>query len=268
MEASMVQPYTQAHSRFDVAGRSIVVVGATGALGSCAARALAEEGALLTLTGGNAAALDALATELAPLTDVITVARRPDTPADAEAMVERAAEHGDLWGVLVAAGMNHVQPITDMAVADFERVMDANVRGSWLVCQAAGSILLAQGNGGSVVLVSSTRGKLGHPAGYSAYCPSKAAVDLLAKSLAAEWGAAGIRVNALAPTVFRSELTAWMYADDERGTAVRDAMLSRIPLGRLAEPDDFAGALIYLMSDASAFLTGQVLYLDGGYTAC
>jgi NAD(P)-dependent dehydrogenase (short-subunit alcohol dehydrogenase family) len=68
--------------------------------------------------------------------------------------------------------------------------------------------------------------------------------------------------------VFRSELTAWMYADDERGAAVREAMLARIPLGRLAEPDDFTGALIYLLSDASAFLTGQVLYLDGGYTAC
>jgi NAD(P)-dependent dehydrogenase (short-subunit alcohol dehydrogenase family) len=115
--------------------------------------------------------------------------------------------------------------------------------------------------------VSSTRGRLGHPAGYSAYCPSKAAVDLLAKTLAAEWGKAGIRVNALAPTVFRSELTAWMYGEDEKARATRAAMLSRIPLGRLAEPEDFSGALIYLLSNASAFLTGQVLYLDGGYTA-
>jgi NAD(P)-dependent dehydrogenase (short-subunit alcohol dehydrogenase family) len=164
--------------------------------------------------------------------------------------------------------MNRVAPITHMDVTDFERVMDANVRGSWLVCQAAGRQLLGQGDGGSVVLVSSTRGRLGHPAGYSAYCPSKAAVDLLAKTLAAEWGQAGIRVNAIAPTVFRSDLTAWMYADDEKGRATREAILGRIPLGRLAEPEDFNGALIYLLSDASAFLTGQVLYLDGGYTAC
>lgn len=133
---------------------------------------------------------------------------------------------------------------------------------------AAGRQFLGQGTGGSVVLVSSTRGRLGHPAGYSAYCPSKAAVDLLARSLAAEWGPAQIRVNAIAPTVFRSDLTAWMYADDERGRATREAMLARIPLGRLAEPGDLTGAVQFLLSEASAFITGQVLYLDGGYTAC
>jgi NAD(P)-dependent dehydrogenase (short-subunit alcohol dehydrogenase family) len=253
---------------FDLRGRSVVVVGATGALGSAAAQTLASAGARLTLTGGNGPALEKLAGELRAHTDVVTVNRRPDTPEDASAMVEAASTYGPLDGVLVAAGLNHVEPITEMAVKDFERVMDANVRGSWLVCQAAGRQMLAQGQGGSVVLVSSTRGKLGHPGGYSAYCPSKAATDLLAKTLAAEWGAAGIRVNALAPTVFKSELTAWMYADDERGTAVRNAMFARIPLGRFAEPDDFAGALIYLLSDASKFLTGNVLYLDGGYTAC
>jgi NAD(P)-dependent dehydrogenase (short-subunit alcohol dehydrogenase family) len=197
------------------------------------------------------------------------VQQRPETPGDAEAMVRAAVSaYGRLDGVLVASGTNYVAPITEMGVADFERVMDANVRGSWLVCQAAGRQLLEQGDGGSVVLVSSTRGRLGHPAGYTAYCPSKAAVDLLTKSLSAEWGRAGIRVNAIAPTVFRSELTAWMYADDEKARTTREAMLARIPLGRLAEPGDFTGALIYLLSDASAFLTGQVLYLDGGYTAC
>lgn len=259
---------TAAESLFDLRGRSLLVVGATGALGSAAARALAGAGARLTVTGGDAAALAELAGELRSATDVTVVSRRPETPADAAAMVGAAAAQGPLAGVLVASGINHVEPIEQMDVADFDRVMHANVRGPWLVCQAAGRVMRAQARGGSVVLVSSTRGRLGHPAGYSAYCPSKAAVDLLARTLAAEWGAAGIRVNALAPTVFRSPLTSWMYAGDERGTAVREAMLARIPLDRLAEPEDFAGALIYLLSDASAFLTGQVLYLDGGYTAC
>ncbi|OBH53182.1 oxidoreductase [Mycobacterium mantenii] len=255
-------------TRFSVRDKSILITGATGALGSVAARALADAGARLTLAGGNADGLARLV-EAPGFEDAVVVARRPDTPAAAQAMVEAAvARHGRLDGVLVASGMNHVAPITEMSVEDFDRVMGANARGAWLVCQAAGRVLLEQASGGSVVLVSSVRGALGHPAGYSAYCPSKGATDLLAKGLAAEWGAAGIRVNALAPTVFRSELTEWMYADDEKGRATREAMFARIPLRRFAEPDDFVGGLIYLLSDASNFYTGQVMYLDGGYTAC
>jgi len=253
---------------FSIEGKSFVITGATGALGGAAARGLAEHGANLTLSGANLEGLEALRTELGGAAPE-QVARRPDTPEDAEAIVGAAVKRfGRLDGLVVGSGMNHVAPIVDMAMADFERVMDANVRGSWLMCQAVGRQLIKQGEGGSVVLVSSTRGKLGHPAGYSAYCPSKAAVDLLGKALAAEWGGQQIRVNVIAPTVFRSELTGWMYADDEKGRKVREAMLSRIPLGRLAEPADFIGALLYLLSGASSFMTGQVLYLDGGYTSC
>lgn len=233
-------------ARFSVQDKSILITGATGSLGRVAARALADAGARLTLAGGNSAGL-----------------------ADAQQMVEAAlGRYGRLDGVLVASGSNHVAPITEMAVEDFDAVMDANVRGAWLVCRAAGRVLLEQGQGGSVVLVSSVRGGLGNAAGYSAYCPSKAGTDLLAKTLAAEWGGHGIRVNALAPTVFRSAVTEWMFTDDPKGRATREAMLARIPLRRFAEPEDFVGALIYLLSDASSFYTGQVMYLDGGYTAC
>ncbi|CAB4964043.1 MAG: SDR family oxidoreductase [Actinobacteria bacterium] len=258
---------------FSVQGRSILITGATGSLGTVAARALAAAGARVTLAGGNATAIGELVSELTDAGvdagNVATVIRRPDTPDDATAIAAAAVDaFGGIDGMLVASGMNKVGLITDMDVETWESVMDANVKGSWLLCQAVGRVLLEQNRGGSVILVSSTRGKLGLGSGYSAYCPSKAAVDLLAKTLAAEWGGAQIRVNAIAPTVFRSELTAWMFADDEKGRATREAMFARIPLKRFAEPDDFVGALLYLLSDASKFVTGQVLYLDGGYTAC
>lgn len=254
--------------RFDIAGKSVIVTGASGSMGSDAAKALGAAGALVTLAGSNREVLEELAS-LPELKGSAICIRRPEDAEDAEAIAATAlTAFGRIDGMLVASGMNHVKLITEMDVADWDRVMDANVRGSWLMAQAVGRILIKQGEGGSVVLVSSTRGKLGHPAGYSAYCPSKAAVDLLGKTLAAEWGSAQIRVNVLAPTVFKSELTAWMYADDEKGRATREAMFSRIPLKRFAEPEDFIGALIYLLSDASSFMTGQVLYLDGGYTAC
>jgi NAD(P)-dependent dehydrogenase (short-subunit alcohol dehydrogenase family) len=254
--------------RFSIEGKSVIVTGASGAMGSEAAKALGAAGAKVTLAGGNAAALEAIAAlpELAGRSTIVV--RRPDTLADAEAIVAGAlSAYGRLDGMLVASGMNKVGLIQDQSVEDWESVMDANVKGSWLMAKAAAPVLIEQKHG-SVVLVSSTRGKLGHPAGYTAYCPSKAAVDLLGKTLAAEWGPHQIRVNVLAPTVFRSDLTAWMYADDDKGRAVREAMFARIPLKRFAEPEDFVGALIYLISDASSFMTGQVLYLDGGYTAC
>jgi NAD(P)-dependent dehydrogenase (short-subunit alcohol dehydrogenase family) len=261
---------SNAQSIFELEGKSALITGATGALGSAAARALAASGVKLTIAGANRDALDQLAGEMkSGGGKVVCVYRRPSAPEDADAMVEAAVSaYGSLDLVLSSSGMNFVAPIVDMAPERFDEVMDANVRGTWLVCRAAGGQMLKQATGGSVVLVSSTRGRLGHPAGYSAYCPSKAAIDLMGKALAAEWGASGIRVNVLAPTVFRSELTAWMFADDEKGQATRKAMFSRIPLGRFAEPDDLVGPLIFLFSDASRFCTGQVLYVDGGYTAC
>lgn len=269
MSAPIVSTRPDPYARFKLSSHAVIITGASGALGGAAARSLHAAGADLVLSGANEAGLASLAAELTGPARVVTITRRPDTEADAAAIVAHAVDSfGKLDGMLVSSGMNKVAPITDLPLADWERVMDANVRGSWLMCQAAGRRLIEQGTGGSVVLVSSTRGKLGHPAGYSAYCPSKAAVDLLGKTLAAEWGAHQIRVNVLAPTVFRSELTAWMYADDEKGRAARTGMFARIPLGRFAEPDDFDGALIFLLSQASSFITGQVLYLDGGYTAC
>jgi NAD(P)-dependent dehydrogenase (short-subunit alcohol dehydrogenase family) len=141
------------------------------------------------------------------------------------------------------------------------------VRGPWLLAKAFGEHELTRGGGGRVVLVSSVRGRQGSPAGYSAYCTSKGAVDSLTKTLATEWGPRGINVNAIAPAVFRSALTDWIFSDTEAGRASRTRNMDRISKKRLGEPHDFIGITIYLLSKASDFVTGQIIYVDGGYTA-
>jgi len=256
-------------SLFGIAGKTALVTGASGAFGRAAARGLARAGAGLVLAGGNQKSLEDAATEARALgAKVTTVARRPGALADCEAMVDAAVtSFGGLDLLVVGSGMNDPAPIVDQSLERWQSIMDANVRDSWLLCKAAGKRMIEQGRGGKVVLMSSTRGKLGHPAGYSGYCTSKSAVDGLVRALACEWGKHKINVNGIGPTVFRSNLTAWMFADDPKGKSARDGMLARIPLGRLGEPDDLVGILLYLCSPAADFCTGQVIYVDGGYTA-
>lgn len=254
---------------FDIAGRSIIITGASGAFGRAAAGALARRGARLTLVSGDATGLARVADDMhATGAECATLLRRPETLADAEAIADTAvAAHGRIDGLVVASGTNHPAAIGEMAPEAWQAVMDANVRGPWLLCKAIGGRFAAQGGGGKVVFVSSVRGRHGTPRGYTAYCTSKAALDGLTRTLATEWGPQRTTVNAIGPTVFRSNLTAWMFDDDDRGSASRVQSLPRIPLGRLGEPGDLMGILVYLLAPASDFCTGQVIYVDGGYTA-
>lgn len=254
---------------FDVAGKVALITGASGAFGMVAARVLAGAGARLALAAGDGAALAAIAAECeAAGAEVLQINSRPSDEAACASMVEAAvARFGRLDILVVASGMNKVALIDQMAPETFEAVMDANVTQSWLLARAASVRMKAQGDGGKIVFVSSARGLLGHPAGYTAYCASKAAVDGMTKALGCELGPTGITVNAIAPTVFRSPLTAWMFEDTEKANAVRAGFLARVPKGRLGEPEDLAGPLLFLASAASDFYTGHILYADGGYTA-
>jgi NAD(P)-dependent dehydrogenase (short-subunit alcohol dehydrogenase family) len=254
---------------FSVRGKSAIVVGATGAFGKVACATLGRAGSRLTVAAGNAADLASLCRELADEgIESSSLARRSNSEADALAIVESAVSaYGGVDILVVASGMNDVSPIVDMAPERFSRVMQANVEGAWLIARAAGRQMIAQARGGKVVFTSSARGKLGHPAGYSAYCASKSAVDGMTKALGCEWGKFGITVNAIAPTVFRSPLTAWMFEDNENANRVRAGFMARVPVGRLGEPEDLAGPLLFLCSRASDFHTGHVVYADGGYTA-
>jgi NAD(P)-dependent dehydrogenase (short-subunit alcohol dehydrogenase family) len=265
----MTLPAINPGGLFDVRGKSALVVGATGAFGKVACATLGAVGARLTVAAGNATELAKLTQELSAAGYQSTaVAKRSNSDADAAAIVDAAvSEYGGVDILVVASGMNDVSPIVDMSLERFARVMQANVEGAWLIARAVGRQMIAQGRGGKVVFTSSARGKLGHPAGYSAYCASKSAVDGMTKALGCEWGKFGITVNAIAPTVFRSPLTAWMFEDNEKANSVRAGFLARVPIGRLGEPEDLAGPLLFLCSRASDFHTGHVVYADGGYTA-
>jgi len=260
---------TNPQSLFDVRGKVAVVTGASGAFGSVAARVLAGAGAKLLLAAGNEKALEETAAACRALgAEVRTVARRPNTEQDCDAMLDAALQTWDTLDILVVgSGLNDPCPIVDMALEQFENLMEGNLTGAWLLCRSFGKRVIPRGTKAKVVLVSSARGKLGHPAGYTAYCASKAATDGLTRALGCEWGKYGITVNAIAPTVFRSPLTAWMFEDTEKARTVREGFLSRVPLGRLGEPEDLAGPLLFLCSRASNFHTGHTVYADGGYTA-
>lgn len=261
-------------SMFDVKGQVALITGASGALGMVAARALAGAGCSLVLAAGKKAALNEIVAEVEGMGAAVTgVNIRPDS---AEACAELVKVVVDTFGrldiLIVASGMNKVAKIDEMAPEAFLSVMDANVTQTWLLARAATVQMKAQGaspdgNCGKIVLVSSARGLLGHPAGYTAYCASKSAVDGITRALGCELGPLGITVNAIAPTVFRSPVTAWMFADTPEAEAVRTGFLARLPKGRLGEPEDLVGPLLFLSSRASDFYTGHILYADGGYTA-
>jgi NAD(P)-dependent dehydrogenase (short-subunit alcohol dehydrogenase family) len=257
------------HALFDVKGKVAVITGASGAFGAVAAEVLAAAGAKLVLTAGKAKELEQIVAKCRGLdADVEPINKRPSSEKECEDIVGAAKQRfGRVDILVVASGKNDVSKIVEMTPERFLDVMDANVTQSWLMARAVSKQMLAQGDGGKIVLMSSARGLLGHPAGYTAYCASKAAIDGITRALGCELGPTGITVNAIAPTVFRSPLTAWMFADDDKAKATRAGFLARVPKGRLGEPEDLAGPLLFLASRASDFYTGHTLYADGGYTA-
>ena len=254
---------------FSVKGKVAIVTGASGAFGAVAAQTLASAGAKLVLTAGKGKELAEVAAECRKRgAQVEEWTGRPTNEAACEKIVAKSvASFGRVDILVVGSGKNDVAKIVDMSPERFLDVMDANVTQSWLMARAVGRQMLAQGDGGKIILMSSARGLLGHPAGYTAYCASKSAVDGITRALGCEWGATGITVNAIAPTVFRSPLTAWMFGENERAKTTRAGFLARVPKGRLGEPDDLAGPLLFLASKASDFYTGHILYADGGYKA-
>lgn len=249
---------------FDVNGKVALITGATGGFGKAAAGGLAAAGAKVMATARTLSALELLVKEIRESGGQIAFSvGDPVNHEEVKRVVKNTVDtFGGIDILVTAAGVNKVKPIVEQSAQDWEEVMDVNVKGTYLFCKEVGKVMINQGKGGKVILVGSARGHLGL-ANYTAYSPSKGAVHLLAKTLGCEWGSYKINVNAIAPTVFRTPLTQWMFDDN----AFYMNFLKRIPLGRLGEAWDFIGTVIFLSSKASDFMTGAIIDVDGGYTA-
>jgi len=245
---------------FDVTGKVALITGATGGFGKAAATALAAAGAKVVITGRTLSKLEKCASETGA---VKCFAGEPAKEADVAKVVKATVDaFGGIDILITAAGLNKPGAIHEQPTDEWQMIMDANVKGTYLYCKEVGKAMIARGQGGKMILVGSVRGLLGLSR-YTGYCPSKAAVHLMAKTLGCEFGPHKINVNCIAPAVFRTELTQWIYDD----AAVHKTFLSRIPIGRLGEPEDFIGTVIFLSSKASDWMTGSIVYVDGGYTA-
>jgi gluconate 5-dehydrogenase len=252
--------------RFRLDGRVAVVCGGSGGIGARLCQAFANVGARLVVVGRDAnrasAALDAAGG------NGLAVAADVTKKADADYAVGMAMQAFGRVDVIVNAvgggAGGALYPAEEYPEPEWDRMLDLNLRSALLPTQAAARAMIAGGRGGRVLHLSSVRAQLGIDNGFSAYVAAKGALDALTRQQATEWAKHGITVNAISPTFVKTPQVEDLLADDE----FREALYKRIPLGRIAETDDVVGAVLLLCSDASAFITGQVLTLDGGLTAC
>jgi NAD(P)-dependent dehydrogenase (short-subunit alcohol dehydrogenase family) len=237
-----------------LAGKKAVVTGGSKGLGAAIARALADAGAQVTVVARDA---DQLAT--------FTAAHDRLEPWAADVLdpdFAPALEARDIDILINNAGTNQPMPMADVPLDTLDRMLDLNVRSSYLAAQAAVRAMIRQGRGGAIVNITSQMGHVGSP-GRTVYCMTKHALEGLTKAMAVELAPHNIRVNSVAPTFIETPLTKPMLEKPN----FREFVDSMIPLGRIGQPDDVAAAVLYLVSPAANMVTGTSLLVDGGWTA-
>jgi NAD(P)-dependent dehydrogenase (short-subunit alcohol dehydrogenase family) len=255
---------TSTLDRFRLNGKAAVVVGGTRGLGQAMALALAAAGADVCVVGlPETGGLMETAEAITGLGCRGTCFAADVTDEDQVLAVVRHMldTYGHIDILVNSQGIMVVQSAIEFDTAAWQRVMDVNVKSIFLCCKHVGRVMLEQGKG-KIINISSVRSFQGL-AKYAAYAPSKGAVNQLTRSLAVEWGREGINVNAIAPVFTRTALNAPLLDDP----AISGWVLSRIPMGRLGELDDLFGPVVFLASDASDFVNGHVLLVDGGWIA-
>jgi gluconate 5-dehydrogenase len=249
---------------FNLKGKVAIVTGGSGGLGRAVALGFADYGAKVIIVSRRMDALQKTAKEItgrtgnevAPLTADLT------NQDDVKRVVDEvAAKHGRIDILGNFAGMNIPKPAEEYTLEDWDTILSVNATGVFLSCREVGKVMIRQKKG-KIINVSSVRSEYALPRSYLGYCATKAAVNMITRQLACEWAKFNVLVNAIAPTVIETPLTAHLFKDEKYAETLK----ARIPLGRWGQPEDLVGCAVFLASDASNFMTGQIIFVDGGVT--
>jgi NAD(P)-dependent dehydrogenase (short-subunit alcohol dehydrogenase family) len=245
---------------FRLDGKRALVAGASSGIGLACAVALGEAGAEVTLAARRVDTLNALVDEMKAAG--MSASALPLDVSDVADTQAAVAANGPFDILVNSAGLARHSPAADTTEADFDVAADLNVKGAYFLTQAVAKGLLAAGKPGSLINISS---QMAHVSGIdrAVYCATKHAVEGFTKSMAIEWGKAGIRINTICPTFILTDLTRPTFEDPEKRAWIED----KIKLGRAGEVEDIMGAVVFLASQASAIVTGTSLLVDGGWTA-
>jgi NAD(P)-dependent dehydrogenase (short-subunit alcohol dehydrogenase family) len=237
-----------------------IVTGAGSGIGAATAQVLSDRGDEVVCAD---LLLDAAKRTAASIRSALAVEVDVSSAASCERMVEEAVRHfGDVNNVVTCAGVEKHGMGHEFSEEDFDRIIGVNLKGTWLSARSAVNAMIRAGHGGTVVMIGSINSIVGNP-GASAYCASKGGVLMLGKTLALDWAPLGIRVNIVGPGVVDTPMSARSLADP----AKRARMMEKTPLGRPAPPAEIASVIAFLTSDASSFMTGAYVPVDGGTLA-
>lgn len=255
---------TNAKDIFSVADQVVCISGASRGLGKGLARMFAERGARVVIGSWDAAELDAASAELAQDgLNVRTVVADVSDPDDCARLVEATVTgFGRIDTMICNAGIDRIKPAESYESDEWDRILDVNLKGAYFCAKAAAKPMLAAGRG-SIVITSSIAGSSGIP-GLTPYAASKGGIDQLVRTMGVEWAARGVRVNAVAPGYINNIMDG---VDASAASPYQQRAMARTPMGRRGEIAEFGGAYLFLSSNASSYMTGSIVYVDGGYHA-